>query len=74
MPQTPPDPFAGRLGISIAEAGVALGVKRDTIYRMLADGRLVATKIGRRTLVHVDSIRRVFAADTMRSRPRTRRD
>jgi excisionase family DNA binding protein len=43
--------FEGRLGCSIDETAAALGVQRDTIYRLIADDRLTISKIGRRTIV-----------------------
>lgn len=45
------------LFVTIPEAGNLLGVKRSTIYRLLDDGRLRATKLGSRRLVSVASIR-----------------
>lgn len=42
--------------VSIREAGKMLGIGRSTVYRMMEDGRLATRKIGRRTLVQVDSI------------------
>jgi excisionase family DNA binding protein len=49
------------LAISIKDAAKALGLGRTTIYAMIADGRLETFKIGRRTLVRMESIRRVIA-------------
>lgn len=49
------------LAVSINDAAKALGLGRTTIYAMIADGRLEAFKIGRRTLVRTDSIRRLVA-------------
>lgn len=49
------------LAVSIKEAAKALGLGRTSIYAMIADGRLEAFKIGRRTLVRVESIRRLVA-------------
>jgi excisionase family DNA binding protein len=36
---------------SVPEAMLALGLCRDSIYRLIRDGRLVARKVGRRTLI-----------------------
>jgi excisionase family DNA binding protein len=36
---------------SVPEAMLALGLCRDSIYRLIRDGRLVARKCGRRTLI-----------------------
>lgn len=49
------------LAISITEAAKALSLGRTTIYAMIADGRLEAFKLGRRTLIRVESIRRLVA-------------
>jgi len=50
------------LAISINDTVKALGVGRTSIYAMIADGRLDAFKLGRRTLVKAESIRRLVAA------------
>ena len=50
------------LAVSINDTAKALGMGRTSIYVMIADGRLVAFKLGRRTLVKADSIRRLVAA------------
>ena len=49
------------LAVSIKDAAKALGLGRTSIYAMIADGRLEAFKIGRRTLVRVESITRLVA-------------
>ena len=50
------------LAVSINDAAAMLGLGRTSIYAMIGDGRLEAFKLGRRTLVKVDSIRRLVAA------------
>ncbi len=50
------------LAVSINEAAKALGLGRTSIYAMIADGRLEAFKLGRRTLVKADSIRQLVAS------------
>ena len=50
-----------RLAISINETARALSMGRTSIYAMIADGRLEAFKLGRRTLVRVESVRRLVA-------------
>ena len=50
------------LATSINDAAKALGLGRTTIYKFIAEGRLEAIKLGRRTLVKVESIRRVIDA------------
>lgn len=47
------------LAISIDETTKVLGLGRTSIYGMIADGRLETFKLGRRTLVKTDSIRRL---------------
>jgi excisionase family DNA binding protein len=50
------------LAVSINDAAKALGLGRTSIYQMINDGRLDAFKLGRRTLVRVESIRRLVDA------------
>lgn len=50
------------LATSINDTAKALGLGRTSIYAMIADGRLEAFKLGRRTLVKVVSIRRLIDA------------
>ena len=50
------------LAVSINDTARMLGVGRTTVYEMIKDGRLEAFKLGRRTLVRVDSIRRLVDA------------
>jgi excisionase family DNA binding protein len=40
-----------REGLSIAEACTIAGIGRTKIYEAIADGRLTARKLGKRTLV-----------------------
>jgi excisionase family DNA binding protein len=47
------------IAVSIKETAKALGLGRTSIYAMIADGRLETFKIGRRTLVRMESIRRL---------------
>ncbi|WP_037552566.1 helix-turn-helix domain-containing protein [Sphingomonas sp. URHD0057] len=51
-----------QLAVSINETARALGLGRTSIYAMISDGRLDAFKLGRRTLVKMESIRRLVAA------------
>lgn len=48
-----------RLAYSINETAAVLSLGRTSIYSMIADGRLEAFKLGRRTLVKAESIRRL---------------
>jgi excisionase family DNA binding protein len=48
------------LGVKPIEAGRILGESRNTVYRLLADGKLRAVKRGTTTLIIVSSIRQYF--------------
>jgi excisionase family DNA binding protein len=50
------------LAVSINDTVRMLGIGRTSIYRMIKDGRLEAFNLGRRTLVRVESIRRLVEA------------
>ena len=50
-----------QLAVSINDTARALGLGRTSIYAMIADGRLEAFKLGRRTLIRAESIRRLVA-------------
>jgi excisionase family DNA binding protein len=45
-----------RLAVSIAEAGLLIGVSRTTIYKLIDAGLLATVTIGRRRLVLIASI------------------
>jgi excisionase family DNA binding protein len=49
------------IAVSIKDAAKALSLGRTTIYAMIGDGRLDVFKAGRRTLVAVNSMRRLVA-------------
>jgi excisionase family DNA binding protein len=70
--QPPPDVFDGRLTVSIDETATALGVGRDTVYIMVQDGRLIASKFGARTVVHTNSIRQLLETTRLALPPRAR--
>lgn len=44
---------------SVNEAAKALGIGRTSIYQLIREGRLEVVKLGRRTLIKADSIRRI---------------
>lgn len=47
------------LAVSINSAAKALGIGRSSIYALIKSGKLEAIKIGRRTLLTTDSIKRL---------------
>jgi excisionase family DNA binding protein len=48
------------IATSIKDTAKALGLGRTSIYALIRDGRLETIKFGRRTLVKVESIRRLL--------------
>lgn len=46
-----------RLTYTVSETAETLGIGRTSLYAMIGDGRLIAIKIGRRTLIKVSSIK-----------------
>lgn len=48
------------LAASINDTAKALSLGRTSIYVLIRDGKLEAFKLGRRTLIRVDSIRRLL--------------
>ena len=49
--------FSPPIGVSIAQACVALGIGRTSLYKLIADGKLGARKIGRRTVILAEELR-----------------
>ena len=49
-----------QLAYSINDTAKALSLGRTSIYALIGDGRLEAFKLGRRTLVKAESIRRLI--------------
>src|SRR4051794_20335615 len=48
-----------KLAYSINETACTLSLGRTSVYAMIAEGRLEAFKLGRRTLIRADSIKRL---------------
>jgi len=59
MPQNTTE--TGRRAHSIAETCALTGLGRDTVYTAIRDGRLVARKLGRRTIIIDDDLRQFLA-------------
>jgi len=47
-----------KLTLTVGEAAGALGVSRTTIYRLIADGHLRASRVLRRKLIPVGELQR----------------
>ena len=52
----------GALTVSVAQAMQATGLGRTSIDKLMRNGTLVRTKVGRRTLISVESIERLVGA------------
>ena len=50
------------LAVSISEAGRIIGIKRSSIYREIAAGRLTAVKANKRRLLTMEALRAWLAA------------
>ena len=48
------------IATSINDAAKALSLGRTSIYALIREGRLETFKLGRRTLIKVDSVRRLL--------------
>lgn len=49
-----------RIALSITDTAKTLSLGRTSIYALINDGKLDIVKVGRRTLVKMDSIRRLI--------------
>jgi len=52
------------LATTVNEAAKALSLGRTSIYALIKEGRLETVKLGRRTLVKADSLRRLVDGDS----------
>jgi excisionase family DNA binding protein len=50
-----------KLAYSINDTARTLSLGHTSIYAMIADGRLESFKLGRRTLIRAESVRRLVA-------------
>lgn len=55
LSRTPP------LTVTVREALALIGIGRTRFYELVSAGQITTIKIGRRRLVHVDSLRRLVA-------------
>jgi len=56
-------PFPDRLTCTIAEACEAIGLGRTKVYELIGEGCLETTRVGRRRLVFVRSLRTLLKAE-----------
>lgn len=49
------------LTVTVKEAKRLSGLSQSTLYEMMADGRLIRTKIGSRTLITYASLKKLLA-------------
>jgi excisionase family DNA binding protein len=61
MPGDTGDPYMDPLTTSVSDAAKALGLGRTSIYVLIKARRLEVVKLGRRTLITTESIRRLIA-------------
>jgi excisionase family DNA binding protein len=50
-----------RLGLSVPEVAVALGISVRSVWKLIACGALRAKKAGRRTIVELDGVKAYLA-------------
>jgi len=51
-----------RIGLSVHETAVSLGVCEATVANMIRRGKLRATKLGRRTIILLEAVREMLSA------------
>ena len=54
------DQFAGRLAISIPEAGALIGISKNSAYEAAQRGQLPTVRFGRRLLVPLPALCKMF--------------
>ncbi len=54
---------AGRVAYSVEEVRAALGIGRNTLYDMIAVGRIRVVKAGRRTLIPASALAAYLAGE-----------
>jgi len=59
-----------QLTISVAQATELTGLGKTKIYQLIRDNQLVVSRVGRRTLVSVESIELLIANNIVPRRPR----
>jgi excisionase family DNA binding protein len=50
-----------KLAVSVSDACRLIGIGRTKVYELIKEGRLQTVKLGRRTVIKVDSIRSLLA-------------
>ena len=60
--ETPANPLDGALAMRPDDCFRVLGVGHTFGWNLIKDGKLQVTRIGRRTLVHADSVRKLLGA------------
>jgi excisionase family DNA binding protein len=62
------------LTCTVRKAEQLSGVGRTTIYKAIGDGRLVSTKVGRRRLIILASLRQMLGVDRAETVANTREE
>lgn len=53
-------------GLTLLQASARLAVSKATLQRMISDGRISASKIGRRTIIHTSEVDRILRSSIVR--------
>jgi excisionase family DNA binding protein len=62
-----PSPPAHALAYTLEDAARVSGLSQPTLRRRAAEGRLTLVKVGGRTLVHADSLKRLLGLEAASS-------